>query len=72
LNHEETYKYVNACFRDGEIKENGTEISKIIPKISRFSKDSNRPKIKRSIIQKLKSFFEKFFDISSSYIKEEK
>jgi type I restriction enzyme R subunit len=68
LNESETYKYVNACFRDGEIKENGTDISKVMPKVSRFSKEADRPKVKRTILGKLKDFFEKFFDISSSNI----
>ena len=43
--------------------ENKEDIDKILPPISRFSGGGNRKKKKQSVIEKLKAFFEKYFDI---------
>lgn len=63
LKEEEAQRFINNSFRDGEIKTIGTDIDKILPPISRFSKNSNRAEIKRTIINKLKVFFEKYFGL---------
>ena len=65
LKPEETRKFMENAFRDGEIKTSGTGIDKLMPPISRF--DGNvRTKKKSQIIEKLKSFFEKYFGIGGS------
>lgn len=64
LNPEDTYKFLEDVFRDGEIKTTGTDIDKIMPPVSRFGGD--RAKKKQDIIDKLKAFFEKYFGISGS------
>ena len=63
LKEDEAQRFINNSFRDGEIKTIGTDIDKILPPISRFSKNSNRAEIKRTIINKLKVFFEKYFGL---------
>ena len=62
LKEEETRKYIDNAFRDGEIKTTGTDIDKLMPPVSRFG-GGNRAKKKQSVIDRLKSFFEKFFGI---------
>lgn len=64
LNPDETYKFIENAFRDGGIPTVGTRISKILPPVSRFSKDGQRTKKRESVIEKLSKFFERFFDIS--------
>lgn len=62
LKSDETRKFIENSFRDGQIKTTGTDIDKIMPPISRFG-GSDRAKKKQSIIEKLKVFFERFFGI---------
>jgi type I restriction enzyme, R subunit len=64
LNHDETYTFVKNAFRDGNVATTGTSITKILPPVSRFSKEDNRTKKRENVIQKLTGFFERFFDIS--------
>lgn len=65
LNPEETRKFLENAFRDGEIKTKGTGIDKIMPPVSRFS-DGAREKKKQDVIDRLKIFFEKYFGIGGS------
>ena len=53
------------AFRDGEIKTAGTDIDKLMPPISRFG-GGGRAKKKQGVIDKLKTFFEKYFGIGGS------
>ena len=62
LKPEETRKFVENAFRDGEIKTTGTDIDKLMPPVSRFG-GSNRAEKKQTIIDKLLAFFEKYFGI---------
>lgn len=62
LKPDETRKFMDNSFRDGQIKTTGTDIDKIMPPISRFG-GGDRTKKKQSIIEKLKAFFERFFGI---------
>ena len=63
LKPEETKKFIENSFRDGDIKTAGTNIDKILPPISRFSGGSNRALKKQTVIEKLKAFFEKYFGL---------
>ena len=62
LKPEDTRKFLENAFRDGEIKTAGTDIDKIMPPVSRFG-SGGRAKKKQSVIDKLKAFFEKYFGI---------
>ena len=64
LNPKETQTFIKNAFRDGAISTTGTSITKILPPVSRFSKDGKRTKKRESVIKKLTVFFERFFDIS--------
>lgn len=65
LNEEETRKFLDHAFRDGQVKTTGTDIEKILPPMRRFGGD-NRTERKQSIIEKISKFFEKYFGISNS------
>ena len=63
LKHDEAQKFIENSFRDGEIKTTGTDLDKILPPMSRFSGGSNRALKKQTVIDKIKSFFEKYFGL---------
>lgn len=65
LNSEETRKFLDNSFRDGEVKTTGTDIEKILPPMRRFGGD-NKTERKQTIIEKISKFFEKYFGISNS------
>ena len=62
LNEEETRKFINNSFRDGQVKTSGTDIEKILPPMRRFG-GGNRTERKHTIIDKILKFFEKYFGI---------
>ena len=64
LKEEETRAFVAGAFRDGGIKTTGTDIDKILPAVSRFGGGGgNRKAKKETVIEKLKAFFERFWNI---------
>lgn len=65
LNSEETRKFLDNSFRDGEVKTTGTDIEKILPPMRRFGED-NKTERKQTIIEKISKFFENYFGISNS------
>ena len=65
LNEDETRKFLDNSFRDGEVKTTGTDIEKILPPMRRFG-GSNRAEKKLTIINKIKKFFEKYFGLNCS------
>lgn len=65
LNEEETRKFLDNAFRDGQVKTNGTDIEKILPPMRRFC-GGNRAEKKENIIVKVKKFFEKYFGLGTS------
>ncbi len=62
LKADETFKFVENAFRDGAIRTTGTDIDKILPAMSRFG-GGNRQEKKKTVIEKLKVFFEKYFGV---------
>ena len=70
LKEPETRKYLANAFRDGEIKTVGTDIDKLMPPVSRFG-GGGRAQKKQGVIDKLKSFFDKFFGIGGSSMAED-
>lgn len=70
LDHDATYAFVRNAFRDGAIASTGTAITKVLPPVSRFSPTGERTQKRESVINKLTSFFERFFDISGGDFKD--
>ena len=65
LKPEDTRKFLENAFQDGEIKTTGTYIDKLMPPVSRFG-GGGRAQKKQNVIDKLKAFFEKFFGTGGS------
>lgn len=59
-----TYSFIKNSFRDGHVATTGTAITKVLPPVSRFSPTGERTQKRESVLNKLTSFFERFFDIS--------
>ncbi len=51
------------AFRDGVLKTTGTDVDRILPPVSRFGGGGSRDKKKKTVIEKLKAFFEKYFGL---------
>ncbi|MFA7314505.1 MAG: type I restriction endonuclease subunit R [Candidatus Magasanikbacteria bacterium] len=64
LDYDATYTFVKNAFRDGSVATTGTAITKVLPPVSRFSPTGERTQKRESVLSKLTSFFERFFDIS--------
>ena len=62
LKEVETRQFIEGAFRDGTVKTTGTDIDKILPAVSRFG-GGNRKEKKETVIEKLKAFFERFWNI---------
>ena len=58
----ETRRFMDSAFRDGSVKTTGTDIDGLMPPISRFG-GGNRADKKRTVIEKLRAFFDRFFGI---------
>jgi type I restriction enzyme R subunit len=68
LKKEETHKFMAQAFRDAGVKETGTAIADILPPMSPF--DVNRAEKKDKVLDLLKKFFTKFYDISGGVLYE--
>ncbi len=64
LDHDEAYAFVRNAFRDGHVATTGTAIAKVLPPVTRFSPGGERTQKRESVLSKLTSFFDRFFDIS--------
>lgn len=62
LKPEETEKFIESSFRDGQVRTTGTDIDKILPPMSRFG-GGDRQEKKKSVIEKIQSFFERYFGL---------
>ena len=62
LKADETTRFVENAFRDGAIRTTGTDIDNILPAMSRFG-GGNRQEKKKTVVEKLKGFFEKYFGV---------
>ena len=68
LKPEETRRFLEKAFEDGEIRETGTDIDRIMPPVSRFGGGGNdRASKKQTVVEKLKGFFEKYFGVGTKF-----
>ncbi len=65
LIEDKAIEFINESFRIGEVKESGTDIANILPKMNMFGKKdgTSRAEKKRAVIQKLVDFFNRFFGL---------
>jgi type I restriction enzyme R subunit len=60
-----TQTFMENAFRDGAIPTAGTAMTRILPPVSRFSADHAHATKKRTVLEKLNAFFERFFGLGS-------
>lgn len=56
----ETREFVAGVFRDGALQEGGTAITRILPPMSRFSRDDAYGALKERVLGRLRAFFNRF------------
>lgn len=58
----EARKFMESAFRNGEVRESGTAVVKILPPVSMFNRggSGSRAEQKNRVLRKLKQFFERF------------
>ena len=64
LNKNETYKYIRKVFESKGVREFGTDIDRILPKMA-TSTASTRYQMKLDMYEKIIKFFDRFFTIST-------
>ena len=64
LKEEETKIFVDNSFKNGEIQSAGTSFAKILPPVSRFSPTGDLARKKETVLEKLKVYFDRYFNIS--------
>jgi type I restriction enzyme R subunit len=64
LNAEATRSFIDNAFRDGSIPVTGTAITKILPPVSRFSKNNGHAAKKQTVLEKLAAYFERYFGLA--------
>ncbi|GAA1233040.1 type I restriction endonuclease subunit R [Prauserella halophila] len=65
LKPEPTRAFVESAFRDGELRTSGTEITKILPSVSRFAAKGGHAYTKERVIEVLTQYFERFLALSA-------
>lgn len=68
LNAKETYQYIDNAFREGGIQTSGMVMNKILPPISRFSKNSMLSKKRASVLEKLSAYYNRFVDVVTGFL----
>ena len=62
LKPQETRIFIDNSFRDGQVRTTGTDIDRILPPMSRFG-GGNRQEKKKSVIDKIQAFFDRYFGL---------
>ena len=65
LKPEATRSFVQAAFRDGEVRTTGTAITTVLPPVSRFDPEGGHGERKQRVIQRLRTFFDRFHGLTS-------
>ena len=65
LKEDETRKFLENAFREGEVKTVGTDNDKLMPPVSRFG-GGNRANKKKNVIARLKAYFDKFYGVGGN------
>ncbi len=66
LNRTQTEVFMKNAFRDGFISEIGEDIPKLLPATDPFAPDGRYDEIMNNVLEKLKSFLERFLGIAST------
>jgi len=66
LHPDRTREYIAAAFRDGALQTSGVAITAVLPPASRFRPDGGHGEKKQRVIEKLRTYFERFFGLGVS------
>lgn len=66
LKSAEAKEFIQASFKRGYVAEGGLELNGIMPPINPFDPNANREGKLRHVLERLKGFFNKFFDIANA------
>lgn len=64
LDADETRTFVANAFRDGAVPAGGTAITRVLPPVSRFSPGGDHGTKKQIVLDRLGSFFERYFGLT--------
>ena len=64
LNAEAARSFIDNAFRDGSLPTSGTAITKILPPVSRFTKNNGHAAKKQTVLDRLAAFFERYFGLA--------
>ena len=65
LKPDQTRAFVDRAFRDGAIPTMGTAITQVLPPVSRFTRGNNHAVKKQVVLDKLTTFFERYFGLTT-------
>ena len=63
LNAEATQQFIETAFRDGALQPTGIAITKVLPAVSRFAGGGAHSAKKQAVLDKLGTYFERFFGL---------
>jgi len=63
LRPEATREFVGRAFRDGAVQATGTAVTRILPPVSRFAQQGGHDERKRRVLERLGTFFERYFGL---------
>lgn len=63
LKEEPARKFIHKSFENGYVESDGTDIAAIMPPINPFKKSAGREEKKNAILEKIKTFFNRFYDL---------
>ncbi len=66
LKKEKALEFIENAFQRGYVPEGGMELDSIMPPMNPFDKTANRQGKIQTVLERIKAFFNKFFDISNS------
>ena len=66
LYRDETYEFMYRAFKNGELRESDTDIAKILRPVSFFDSGARRSAMRKRVLERLCSFFDRFLNISDN------
>lgn len=70
LKPEKAVKFIEDSFSRGYVPEGGTEVYDILPPVNPFDSNANRQGVSQKVLDRLKAFFNKYFEIANGNFSE--
>lgn len=72
LKPEKAVNFIEASFSRGYVAEGGTEVYDILPPVNPFDRKANRQGVFQKVLDRLKAFFNKYYEIANGKFTEDK